>query len=227
MSVIVGSSTPIFLALLQFFFPGLSLGELIGSFKIGSNANAIGAVASFWKEIDWKFILKNAPLYVLSAFVGASIVAELPIFWILPLLIMAFIVAESARFIGRFVTNKTFYVLEVIYGIYTGLIGASSKIMLLSLLRIKIADDTQIGYLKIQIQTIAFFSSLAAVIAHFFHGNLIWHIVVPLIIGSIIGGVIGGRFLVKMEKFPPHIQKWIMRVSFIIGIITSVWMIFG
>lgn len=227
MSVIVGSSTPIFLALLQVFFPHLSLGELIGSFKMGSNANAVGALIGFWRDIDWRFVLKNGPLYVMSAFVGANIVAELPVFWILPLLIIAFVIAESASLIKRFVNQKSFYFLEVIYGIYTGLIGASSKIMLLSLFRIKVNDDSQIGYLKIQIQTIAFFSSLAAVIAHYFHGNLIWAIIAPLIVGSILGGVIAGKFLVKMEKFPPHMQKIIMRASFIIGILTSAWMIYG
>jgi len=227
MSVTVGSSTPIFLALLQFFFPGLSLGELIGSFKVGSHANAIGAVIGFWKEIDWPFILKNGPLYVISAFIGANIVAELPVFWVLPLLIVAFVIAESASVIKKFVSAKNFYFLEALYGVYSGLIGASVKIMLLSLFRIKEADDNKIGYLKIQIQAISFFSTLAAVTAHFFHGNLIFAIIIPLIIGSLIGGILGGRFLVKMEKFSSKIQKAIMRASFIIGIVTSAWMIFG
>jgi uncharacterized membrane protein YfcA len=77
-----------------------------------------------------------------------------------------------------------------------------------------------------QIQTIVSFTSIAAAITHFFHGNLIWSIIIPLSLGNIIGGFVGGIILQKTERLSGQAQKNIMRASLLFGIVMSAWMIF-
>jgi len=225
-SLIVGSMTPIYISLMQIFFPHLSLGNIIGADKVSGFARGIGAIPSFWKDIDWKFILKNIPAFLIGAIIGANIISEIDTFWILPLLIFTFLVAELAPYISKFFTEKIFFVFEGLLGIYAGLIAASIKPTLLSVFRLRIPDNEKIMFLKIQIQTIMFFVGISAAIAHFFHGTLILSVIIPLAIGNILGGFLGGKILQKTEKLSGNIQKNIMRFSFFIGIITSIWMIY-
>lgn len=216
----------IYLTLMQFFFPTLSLGNIIGAGKIGGVAQGAGAMPAFWQDIDWKFIIKNIPFFLVGSFIGASIISEISQFWILPLLIVAFFVAEFAPKIAKFFTRKVFFILEGLLGIYVGLLGASIKPTLLSILRLQVPEDEKIMFLKIQIQTMMFFASFAAAIAHFFHGTLLLWVIVPLALGNIVGGFIGGKILHKTGKLSGKIQKNVMRASFAIGILSSIWMIY-
>lgn len=224
-SLVVGSMTPIYLSLMQFFFPTLTLGNIIGADKINGVFRGVGALPSFWDQIDWKFILKTIPAFLIGSIIGANIVSEISMIWILPLLIMAFCIAEFAPFFSKFFTKKSFFAFEGILGIYAGLIGASIKPTLLGIFRVKIPDDKKIIFLKIQIQTIMFFVVIGAGIAHYFHGNLIWEIILPLGIGNTLGGFIGGKILKRTGKLSGKIQKNIMRASFTLGILVSGWMV--
>lgn len=226
MTVVVNSSTPIFVVLMQFFFPQLSLGAIIGSFKVNAFVTSSSAVFGFRKNIDWKFVLNMGPVYVIGAFIGASIVAELPIVWVLPILVVAYAFAETAHVLNRFISEKGFYTLEFLFGLYGGLFGASIKPMLLGLFRLKIPDDQKIMHLKMQIEAIVIFSAFGAALAHFMHGNLQLAILLPLVTGSLLGGAVGGKILTKIGQQSPRIQKNVMRLSFLIGIVASAWMIY-
>lgn len=227
MTVTINSSTPVFVALMQVFFPQLSLGAIIGSFKVNAFVTSSSAVWSFRKNVDWKFVLYMGPIYVIGAFIGASVIAELPIIWVIPILIIAFTFAELAPKINKLISERGFYILEFIFGFYSGIFGASVKPMLMGLFRIKEPSDDRIIFLKMQIEAIVIFSASAAAFAHFIHGNLQTKILLPLICGSLIGGQIGGRILKRMGKLPAHYQKLVMRLSFSFGIIVSVYMVYG
>lgn len=223
-SMVVGSMTPIYLSLMQFFFPVLSMGTIIGCSKVSNTARGIGGFLSFWSEIDWKFIFKTAPIFVLGGIAGANLVSEFSSTLILPILILAFFIAEFAPYFSRFFTGKNFLIFEFFMGFYTAVIAASAKIILLAVYRMKEPDDAKIMWIKIQIQVIMFFVVVVAAITHYFHGNLIWDIVLPLVIGDFIGGFMGGKILKKTGKFSGDFQKNIMRLSFLVGIAASAWM---
>lgn len=224
-SMVIGSMTPIYLTLMQVFFPHLSMGNIIGAAKAASVARGIGGIWSFWKDIDWKFVVKTLPAFVVGAFIGASLVSAFSTDWILPILIIAFFIAEFAPYLSKFFTQKKFLIFEGFVGFYTAVIGASAKVILLAVFRMKEPDDTKIIWLKIQIQVIMTSVTATAAVVHFFHGNLIWDIVFPLVLGDFIGGFLGGEILKKTGKFSGEIQKNIMRASFVVGIIASVWIV--
>lgn len=224
-SLVVGSMTPVYLTLMQFFFPHLTLGNIIGADKTNGVFRNLGAIPSFWKEIDWKFVMTNIPPFLIGVILGVSIVAEVSTFWVFPFLIIGFIIAEFAEKFAKYFSAKKILILEFLLGIYGGLIVAAIKVILLSVFRLKYPDDTKIMYLKIQIQTMMIFMVITGTIVHYLHGNLLWEIILPLGAGNIIGGFIGGKILMKTGKLSGKIQKNIMRLSFLFGIVASGWMI--
>ena len=225
-SLVVGSMTPIYLGLMQVFFPALTLGNIMGADKVSGISRNLGAIPSFWSHIDWKFIAQNIPAFLIGSAIGASFISEISSDWILPLLIFAFFIAEFAPSLSRFFKGKAFLLFEGLLGVYAGVIVASIKPILLAVFRLRISDDNKIMFLKIQIQTIMFFVSVGAAVAHYFHGTLILWVIIPLAIGNILGGFLGGTILKKTGKMSGRIQKNVMRASFCIGILTSAWVVF-
>src|ERR1700745_3210035 len=67
LSVIVGGGFFVSIPLLQFLFPSVSYGAIVGNLKVGSFFRGIGSTITDRKEIDWL----GEPLWLPALGVGA------------------------------------------------------------------------------------------------------------------------------------------------------------
>src|SRR5256886_17622110 len=82
-SVIIGGGFFISIPLLQFLFPSVSYGAIVGNLKVGSFFRGIGSTITNRKEIDW---LGNLPLsgpLGVGTVVGVLVIAHLDLRWVL------------------------------------------------------------------------------------------------------------------------------------------------
>ncbi len=204
--------------LFQFLFPEISLGALVGNMKVGSLFRSVGSTIMTHPSIYYVQNIKLAVLALVGTVIGASFISNLDQVWVLPALIMAVLVAVFAPKIAPYVSARTFHVMSFFSGVNAGVFGAGIGVILLALLRFQYPDDTDIGVLKIQARFVEFLLVIVAVIAHFFHGNLIFSIWFPWSCGAVAGGVVGGILLNKLGKLPGTLQKWFLYASFVIAI---------
>jgi uncharacterized membrane protein YfcA len=165
-------------------------------------------------------MLWSIPLLI-GTVLGVSVIAQLDQRFILPFMILAIVLAEWGPFITKHVRKASFYVASVITGAYTGFLGAGSGFLILSLLRLRYPNDTQIAHAKIQSSFLEWFVGIVAVIVHFFHGNLMLELWLIWSAGSLIGGVVGAKLLRTMGRASGNVQKIILRLSFVIALIVS------
>jgi len=204
--------------LFQWLFPAVSYGAIIGNLKLGSFFRGIGSTWENRKEIEFvPNMLWSIPLLI-GTVLGASAIAQLDQRWILPVMVIAVLLAEFAPHITHLMNKRSFYGASLFTGAYTGFLGAGSGLLIMALLRIKHPSDEKVGHIKIQSSFIEWFIGIVAVIVHFFHGNLLLELWLVWSIGSLIGGVVGAKLLRKLGKMPGNIQRWVLRASFVLAI---------
>lgn len=219
--VLFGGSMFFSIPLVQVLFPEISFGAVIGNIKTGSFFRGLGSTISTRKKIDYKKgALISIPLIV-GTILGVLLISKLDQSWVLPVIIVAVILAELAPRVAKYVTKEKFYALSVALGAYAGILGAGIGIFLIALLRTRFVKDSHIAHIKIQARFIEFLLVITAVIVHYLQNDLILSVWLPWSVGSIAGGIIGGMLLKKIQKLSGNIQKIILRISFALAIIIA------
>jgi len=136
----------------------------------------------------------------------------------LPAILTAIAFTIYAPKLANKVTKKTFSIAAFVTGLYSGILGAGIGVMLVALLRLKHPRDTQIGFVKIQARFVEFMLTISAVVTHFFSGNLLAALWIPLSIGALVGGYVGGVILHRLGELGGKTQKCILYAFFCVDI---------
>jgi uncharacterized membrane protein YfcA len=217
-SVIVGGGFFVSIPLLQFLFPSVSYGAIVGNLKVGSFFRGIGSTITNRKEIDWLGnLLWSVPL-VIGTMLGVMVIAHLHQRWMLPAIIAAIALSELAPWLAKRITKGSFQAASFATGAYAGFLGAGIGIILVALFRLKHPEVERIAHVKIQARFIEWLIGLVAVIAHYFHGNLILALWLVWSVGSFAGGLAGGLLLEKLGAMSGKIQKIVLRLAYLVAI---------
>src|SRR5262245_35660118 len=101
------------------------------------------------------------------------------------------------------------------------MLGSSAPgigIILVALFRLKHPAVERIANVKIQARFIEWLIGIVAVIAHYFHGNLILALWLVWSVGSFTGGLAGGVLLEKVGAMSGKIQKRLLRLAYLVAI---------
>ena len=217
-SVIVGGGFFVSIPFFQFLFPSVSYGAIVGNLKVGSFFRGIGSTITNRKEIDWLgHLLWSVPL-VIGTVLGVMVIAHLDQRWMLPAIVAAITLSELAPWLATRITKGSFQAASLATGVYAGFLGAGIGIILVALFRLQHPEVDRIAHVKIQARFIEWLIGIVAVIAHFFHGNLILALWLVWSVGSFVGGLAGGILLAKLGAMPGNIQKSVLRLAYLVAI---------
>lgn len=226
-SVLIGGGAFFSAPLMQFLFPQVSMGTIVGNIKVGSFFRSIGSTWVTHKTIAYKDCLKLSAIATIGTFIGVLIIHDLSQKWLFPTIIFAILVSILAPKLTHKMGQKSFMIGSFVIGVYSGFFGAGNGIMLIALLRLKYPADQDIAYVKIQARFIEWILATVSVGAHFLYGNLLAMIWVPWSIGSIGGGAVGGVILNKMGTLPGQLQKGILYLAFSFAVIVAGYQFFN
>src|SRR5262249_21014853 len=97
-------------------------------------------------------------------------------------------------------------------------LGAGIGIILVALLRLKHPAVETIAHVKIQARFIEWLIGLVAVIAHYFHGNLILALWLVLSVGGFTGRGAGRGLFEQLGAMSGKIQKSVLRLGYLVAI---------
>src|SRR5262245_39629655 len=217
-SVVVGGGFFVSIPLLQFLFPGVTYGAILGNLKVGSFFRGIGSTITNRKEIDWLGnLLWSVPLTI-GTVLGVMVIAHLHQRWMLPAIIAAIALSELAPWLATRITKRSFRAASLATGAYAGFIGAGMGLILVALFRLEHPEVERIAHVKIQARFIEWLIVIVAVTAHYFHGNLILAVWLVWSVGSFAGGLAGGVLLNKLGAMPGKIQQTVLRLAYLVAI---------
>jgi uncharacterized membrane protein YfcA len=155
---------------------------------------------------------------VIGTVLGVIVIARLHQRWMLPAIISAIALSELAPWLATRITKGSFQAASLATGVYAGFIGAGIGIILVALFRLEHPEVERIAHVKIQARFIEWLIGIVAVIAHYFHGNLILALWLVWSVGSFAGGLAGGILLEKLGAMPGNIQKSVLRLAYLVAI---------
>src|SRR5215813_5535434 len=100
-SVIIGGGFFVSIPLLQFLFPSVSYGAIVGTLKVGSFFRGIGSTITNRTEIDWPGNLLWAVPLGIGTVLGVMVIAHLHQRWMLPAIIAAITLSELAPWLTK------------------------------------------------------------------------------------------------------------------------------
>jgi len=225
--IVVGGNASLSFPLFQVLFPEMTLGAIVGNTKPGSLIRNITSIIPLRREIDYKMVkLLLLPL-VLGSTVGAFFVAHMSQAIILPMLVIGFLVVEYAHIVAKYITDKIFFLATCVTGMYGGIFGAGISLLIVALMRIKGADDTDLYRTRANALFLEIFFTTTAVVVFLSKGLVLPQIALVWITGSIIGGYLGGIILKRTGKLSGQMQRNILRSAFIFAICVALVKIFG
>src|SRR6516165_4962489 len=218
LSVIVGGGFFVSIPLFQFLFPTASYGAIIGNLKVGSFFRGIASTITNRNEIDWLGnLLWSVPL-VIGTVLGVMVIAHLHQRWMLPAIITAIALSELAPWLAKRITKGSFQAASLATGAYAGFLGAGIGIILVALFRLKHPAVERIAHVNIQARFVEWLIGIVAVIAHYFHGNLILALWLVWSVGSFAGGLMGGLLLENLGAMSGKMQKSVLRLAYLVAI---------
>jgi uncharacterized membrane protein YfcA len=125
---------------------------------------------------------------VIGTVLGVMVIAHLHQRWMLPAIVAAIALSELAPRLAKRITKGSFQAAALATGAYAGFLGAGIGIILVALFRLKHPAVERIAHVKIQARFIEWLIGIVAVIAHYFHGNLILALWLVWSVGSFAGG---------------------------------------
>src|SRR5215813_6874108 len=204
-SVLVGGGFFVSIPLLQFLFPSVSYGAIVGNLKVGSFFRGIGSTITNRKEIDWLGnALWSVPL-VIGTVLGVMVIAQLHQRWMLPAIIAAIALSELAPWLAKRITKGSFQAASFATGAYAGFLGAGIGIILVALFRLEHPEAERIAHVKIQARFVEWLIGILAL-------WLVWSV------GSFAGGLTGGVLLEKLGAMSGKIQRIVLRLAYLVAI---------
>jgi uncharacterized membrane protein YfcA len=155
---------------------------------------------------------------VIGTVLGVMVIAHLHQRWMLPAIIAAIALSELAPWLAKHITKGSFQAASLATGAYAGFLGAGIGIILVALFRLKHPAVERIAHVKIQARFIEWLICIVAVIAHYFHGNLILALWLVWSVGSFAGGLVGGVLLEKLGAMSGKMQKSVLRLAYLAAI---------
>jgi uncharacterized membrane protein YfcA len=155
---------------------------------------------------------------VIGTVLGVMVIAHLHQHWMLPAIIAAIALSELAPWLAKRITKSSFQAASLATGAYAGFLGAGIGIILVALFRLEHPEVDKIAHVKIQARFIEWLICAVAVIAHYFHGNLILALWLVWSVGSFAGGLAGGILLKKLGAMSGKIQKSVLRLAYLVAI---------
>lgn len=217
-SVVFGGGFFLSVPLMQIVFPGASVGRIIGNLKVASAIRGLGTIATTRRDIRWReCALVSIPI-VLGSWVGVELIADLAPIWIVLTLVVGIILSEFAARIARGIPRSFLLAAFLVCGFYIGVFGAGSGVILVSLLQLRHPEDSQIAWVKIQARAVEFVASIAAILAHALHGNLLLEMWLAYSLGSFLGGLAGGVLLTRLERTKAKFQRLVLRGSYALSL---------
>ena len=221
LAIIFGGGMFFSAPLVQWFFPGITFGAIVGNVKVGAFLRAVGSTWSTHEHVEYRRNFGISVFAFIGTLIGALLISHLDQRWVLPATILAVLVAEFGPRLAHLITNRTFHIASFLTGFYAGTFGAGIGILLVALLRLKHPADTDIAHVKIQARFVEVLLTISAVAIHWYSGNLIVAIWVPFALGSIVGGVVGGMILNRMRHLSGAAQKIVLRIAYAITLFTA------
>jgi len=221
LSVVLGGGMFFSVPLMQWLFPGVAFGAIVGNIKVGSFFRAVGSTWSTHEHIEYRKNIGISVFAFVGTVIGALLISHLSQSWLLPATILAVLVAEFAPRLSHLITKRTFHFASFISGLYAGTFGAGLGIILVALLRLKHPEDTHIAHVKVQARFVELLLTVSAVATHWAAGNLMLAIWLPWAVGSIVGGIVGGLLLKRMMGLSGFAQKVVLRISYAVTVITA------
>ncbi len=218
LAVIFGGGLFFSVPFMQWLFPHVSFGAIVGNIKVGSFFRSVGSTVATHRQINYVDNIKLSVVAFIGTIVGVNIIADIDQRWLFPAIIFAIVFALIAPKLATKIHPKSFYIASFFTGIYAGIFGAGIGIILIALLRLKYPDDDQIGFVKIQARFVEWLLVITSLIVHSLHNNLIPFIWLPWGIGSVLGGYVGGRLLGKIRELPGNLQKYVLYAVFVFAL---------
>jgi len=213
-AIVLGGTMFLSLPIFQLFFPELSLGALVGNIKVGSAIRNAFAIWPLRRRLRIREIFHILVALLAGGFIGAFGITNVSQSFVLPVIVLAILVTEAAPWISGRISKSTYIVVAVLAGVFGGIIGAGISLIILSLLRIQIPDNDRIVEVRADAILLELINTLAAIVVFMFFGKLIFPLWVSWALGSIIGGYIGGHIVERTGRFPPAIQRYLLRAVF-------------
>jgi uncharacterized membrane protein YfcA len=213
-SVIAGGGMFFSMPFMQWLFPEVAFGVLVGNVKVGSLFRSIGSTWTTRKQIAWAHNAKVSLFAFIGTTVGSSFIANLSQKWMFPAVVLAVAFAILSPRVAHLVNARTFNLAAFLTGLYAGVFGAGIGLLLIALLRLKYTEDTAIAYVKIQARFVEMLLVAVAVATHFLHGNLVSMMWIPWSIGALGGGFAGGRLLDRLGTLPGRAQSAVLYFAF-------------
>src|SRR3989344_3633347 len=109
LSVVLGGGMFFSVPLMQWLFPGITFGAIVGNIKVGSFFRAIGSTWSTHEHIEYWKNLGISVFAFVGTVIGALLISHLSQSWLLPATILAVLVAEFAPRLSHLITKRTFH----------------------------------------------------------------------------------------------------------------------
>jgi uncharacterized membrane protein YfcA len=220
-AVVAGGGMFFSMPFMQWLFPDVPLGMLVGNVRVGSLFRNLGSTLSTRRQIAYAKNFKMSALVLCGTGIGSSFIADLNQKWLFPAVVISVVLAAAAPRIAHLVTPRTFNIAAPLIGFYGGAFGAGTSILLVALLRFKYTGDAEIGFVTIQARFVELLLVIVSVVIHFLHGNLVSAVWIPWSIGALIGGHLGGVLLDKMGRLSGRAQIVILYFAFASSIIVA------
>lgn len=220
-AVLVGGAGFLSTPLLQMLLPGSTLGVIIGNARLGSVFRGISSVAAIWSLINLRKVGSVIAIAAIGAILGAWFVSDLDQRWLIPILVLAIIVTEAAPWLANHISERMSSIGSFLTGVYMGVFGAGTALLLIALLRIKQPSEHDIASVRAQALFIEFVLGILAAGTYAFHGQLSPGIWVPYSVGAVLGGLVGGMILKHTAKLSGSLQKLFLRASYVLALLVS------
>lgn len=218
LAVLVGGTGFLSTPFIQILFPGVTIGAIVGNSRIGGVFRGVGSTVTSHSLIEYRNTFTLIAIALPGIALGAWFIGNLNQHWLIPILLLAILVTESAPWLSQHMTKQTFALGTFLTGAYMGIFGAGTNLLLLALLRLQRSDDTDLTAVRAEANFAEFALGLIAVAVYFFHGNLAPSIWIPWSVGSFLGGLIGGALLHRVSRLRGPIQKIFLRASYVLAL---------
>lgn len=213
-AVVIGGGMFFSVPLFQFLFPAATVGQIVGSIKVGSATRGLASTWATWRQVRVKEGLMLAAPFVVGAAAGAYLIAGIDQRWILPIVLGAIVISELAARLHTLLHPSFYWPASLAAGAYGGVLGAGLGVLIVALLRVLTPDETRIVDVKIQARFVEFVMGVAAITVHIWAGNLVTGIWLPWALGNLVGGAAGGLLLNRLLHVPARIQRLMLYAAY-------------
>ena len=218
-AVVLGGGMFFSVPLFQFLFPAAPVGQIVGNIRVGSAARGLASTWTTWRQVRVAEGLLLAIPFVVGATVGAYLISGIDQRWMLPIIVSAIVLSESASQLHRILHKGLHWLVALITGIYGGVLGAGLGVLIVAFLRVRTPADDHIVDVKIQARFIEFVMGIAAIVVHFLAGNLIAALWLPWAAGNLAGGALGGLLLKRLLAISARTQRLLLRAAYAVALI--------